>query len=81
MAAEMGILAPLIMLWIFFTVVRRGFAEGQHPLAFGCAASVLSLALHGFVDFNFHIPANMLLFVVLIAVVMVEYKRIRTEDA
>ena len=81
MAAEMGMAAPLIMLWIFFAVVRRGFAKGQHPLTFGCAAGVLSLALHGFVDFNFHIPANMLLFVVLIAVVMVEYKRIGTEDA
>ncbi|OIO37527.1 MAG: hypothetical protein AUJ75_04100, partial [Candidatus Omnitrophica bacterium CG1_02_49_10] len=81
MAAEMGIAAPFLMLWIFLAVVRRGFAKGQHPIAVGCAAGVLSLALHGFVDFNFHIPANMLLFVVLVAVVMVEYRKIGTVTA
>jgi O-antigen ligase len=65
MAAEMGVFAPLIMIWIFAVVIRDGLAKrGKSPYAFGCAIGVLSLAIHGAVDFNFHIPANMLLFTV-----------------
>ncbi|MGA2775293.1 MAG: O-antigen ligase family protein [Candidatus Omnitrophota bacterium] len=70
MAAEMGLLAPLLMLLIFATIISAGIRQGEHPLLLGCAIGVLSLALHGFVDFNFHIPANMLLFSVCAAYVM-----------
>ena len=70
MAAEMGLLAPLLMLLIFGAVIAAGIRQGSHPLVLGCAMGVLSLALHGFVDFNFHIPANMLLFTVCAAYVM-----------
>ena len=70
MAAEMGLLAPLLMLLIFATIITAGIRQGKHPLLLGCAIGVLSLALHGFVDFNFHIPANMLLFTVCAAYVM-----------
>ncbi len=73
MASEMGIFAPFIMLWIFIAVIQKGFGKKDaSPYAFGCAIGVLSLALHGMVDFNFHIPANMLLFTVWIAVIMGE---------
>ena len=34
------------------------------------AMGALSLSLHGLVDFNFHIPANMLLFTVYLAIVV-----------
>lgn len=61
MAAEMGLLAPLLMLWIFAVVVIKGLNR-KDALRIGCAAAVLSLAIHGFIDYNFHIPANMLLF-------------------
>lgn len=72
MAAEMGMAAPFIMLWIFALIIRTGFAkQGYGSLrSVGCAAGVLSLALHGLIDFNFHIPANMLLFTVYAAIVM-----------
>ena len=70
MAAEMGILAPLIMIGILFLVLKAGFRRNAGPLILGCSAGVLSLALHGFADFNFHIPANMLLLMVYIAFIM-----------
>jgi len=75
MASEMGILAPFLMLWIFFSIVRKGFMKGRHPVAAGCAAGVLSLSLHALVDFNFHIPANMILFTVLAGCVVAECKK------
>jgi len=71
MACEMGVLAPLVMLWIFLAAAGMGLA-GEKTLHYsiGCAVGVLSLALHGLVDFNFHIPANMLLFTVWIAFIV-----------
>ena len=71
-AAEMGIFAPFIMIWIFFLAVRAGLENEADPYALGCAIGVLSLALHGVMDFNFHIPSNMLLFTVWIAIIMGE---------
>jgi len=49
--------------------------KGRHPVAAGCAAGVLSLSLHALVDFNFHIPANMILFTVLAGCVVAECKK------
>lgn len=71
MAAEMGVLAPLVMWAMVFVVVHRGLFNKDAPLeTVGCATGVFSVALHGLVDFNFHIPANMLLCVVLLAFIM-----------
>lgn len=70
MAAEMGVFAPILMLLIFAAIILRGIKLGSHPLVLGSAMGILSLALHGLVDFNFHIPANMLLFTVCAAYVM-----------
>ncbi|MEW6101564.1 MAG: O-antigen ligase family protein [Candidatus Omnitrophota bacterium] len=62
MAAESGILALILMICILMALVRAGFKKQRGSLAYGCAAALLSLSLHGLTDFNFHIPANMLLF-------------------
>lgn len=70
-ASEMGVLAVFIMIWIFGTVVIKGLKSGN-PYALGCSAGILSLALHGLVDFNFHIPANMILFSVWCGIIMSE---------
>ena len=70
-AAEMGIPAALIIISLFIMVVVTGLKKGESdPYAFGCAIGVLSLSLHGLVDFNFHIPANMLLVTVYAAIIM-----------
>ena len=71
MAAEMGVVAPFIMLWLFAAIIWRGLKDaGADAVKLGCAIGILSLSLHGLIDFNFHIPANMLLFTVYAAIVM-----------
>lgn len=78
MATEMGILAPFIMLWIFIIAISTGLRKNSRSLMLGCATGILSLSLHGLVDFNFHIPANMLLFTVYLAIVMSKGETRRT---
>ncbi len=71
LAAEAGIFALLFLFWIFFIIFRKGFIEfGDEPVVLGLATGIFSLAIHGFMDFNFHIPANMLLTVVYVALIM-----------
>lgn len=73
MAAEMGILAPFIMLWLFALVISSALKRKTFKAQkLGCAMGILSLSLHGFVDFNFHILANMLLFTLYMAFVTLE---------
>jgi len=69
MASEMGVLAPVIMLWFLWLIIGKGLKKKSHPVIIGCSIGMLSLTLHGFVDFNFHIPANMALFVIYAAIV------------
>jgi O-antigen ligase len=63
-----GILAAILMSW-------RVWRSRHHPevigLALGGIVSLASLLLHSFTDFNLHIPANMLLFSVVLPLTMV----------
>ena len=70
-AAEMGVLAFFIAVWMLVALLRAGTRKKDlSPETLGCTIGVLSVALHGLVDFNFHIPANMLLCVVFAAFIM-----------
>ena len=71
MAAEMGIFALPLMLLILIRIISSGLSKAD-PIVIGCAIGMLSLSLHGFVDFNFHIPANMILAAVYAAIIMKE---------
>ena len=71
MAAEMGIFALPIMLLILVRIISSGLSKAD-PVVIGCAIGILSLSLHGLVDFNFHIPANMILVAVYAAIIMKE---------
>lgn len=64
MAAEMGVLAPFLMIVLFLLLMRPALRPGVDLATLGCSCGILSLCLHGLVDFNFHIPANMILFVI-----------------
>ncbi len=69
-AAEMGLPALLVMLWLLAAIIITGIKRSNSdPVKIGCIIGLLSLSLHGLVDFNFHIPANMLLFTVYAAIV------------
>ena len=70
-ACEMGIAALFLMLWLIAAAVKTGMREAKvGSYRVGCAIGVLSLSIHGLSDFNFHIPANMLLFTIYLAVIM-----------
>lgn len=72
-ACEMGLPGLLVMLWIIIVVIKAGVRrKGLSPERLGCVIGVLSLSLHAMTDFNFHIPANMLLFTMYLAIVMKE---------
>ena len=67
--AETGILGGLCgiaFLWLLFTGARRSFvAEQGHfstALHAGAIAAVCGILIHSFVDFNLHIPSNVILF-------------------
>lgn len=78
MAAEMGVLAPVIMIWIFLSIIMTGLnREEPSRYTTGCVIGITSLALHGIVDFNFHIPANMILFSVWAAIAVCDAHRKR----
>lgn len=82
MAAEMGIAAGIIMLWLFAMAVQIGLKRnGTLHYSAGFAIGVLSLALHGVVDFNFHIPANMLLFTVWLAFIATDSRTSNSKGA
>lgn len=73
MAADMGVAAPLIFVWIISTILSTAIRKGREdPLRWACATGVLSMSLHGIVDFNFHIPANVFIFILLSAYIMKE---------
>jgi O-antigen ligase len=89
MAAETGVFGMVFMIWVLCLVVGRALSDrdcnsdncGQpiiNSIILGCGIGMLSLAIHGMVDFNFHIPANMILFVVLAGIAEGE-KRYRGE--
>ncbi|MCK5015315.1 MAG: O-antigen ligase family protein [Candidatus Omnitrophica bacterium] len=72
---EMGVLVIPILVWGIFVILKRGFGRGRDEFLLkratrlACGVGILSLMLHGLVDFNFHIPANMIIFVCLVAIV------------
>jgi O-antigen ligase len=68
--AETGILGGvwgLIFLWLLFREARKNFQAEQSRLSravhAGGIAAVTGILVHSFVEFNLHIPANALLFV------------------
>lgn len=69
-ASEMGMPALFVMIWLLAVIVIIGLKKSNSdPVKIGCIIGLLSLSLHGLVDFNFHIPANMLLFTIYAAIV------------
>lgn len=72
-ACEMGIFALITALCLVVVVIKTGLSKSNfYSYRLGCAIGVLSLSLHALSDFNFHIPANMLLFTIYMAIIMKE---------
>nr|MBC8360787.1 O-antigen ligase family protein [Candidatus Desulfatibia profunda] len=73
--AEIGIAVIPVMLWMIIALYKKGFHKLKNPsrlirsLTLGSLAGITAILFHSVVDFNLHIPANALLFTVLVAIV------------
>jgi len=73
--ADGGVLGAIIALWFIFLVARDTVRASRHrdPLmagtALGAGGGLFALIVHSLFDFNFQIPSNALLFLVLTSVV------------
>jgi O-antigen ligase len=73
--ADAGIIGALIALWFIFLVARDILRASRHGsrvmsgMALGAGGGMFALFVHSLFDFNFQIPSNALLFLVLTAVV------------
>lgn len=77
-AAETGLVGAALLLGTIFYIVlsaylvwrERRYAEAR-ALALGGIVSIAGMGLHALTDFNLHIPANMVLFVVVLCLTLV----------
>jgi O-antigen ligase len=72
-AAELGIPAALLLFGAVFYVLlqcTRSFycsaSRSEKTVALGCFGSLSAISLHSLTDFNLHIPANALVFFVVL---------------
>lgn len=77
MAAELGLPVLILISWIIVASVWSGLREFSNSqgsfkrsILLGASIGVMSMALHSFVDFNLHIPANAIMFFTVMAIIM-----------
>jgi O-antigen ligase len=77
MTAELGLPGLFLIAWLIIVTVWSGLREFsssqgsfKRSILLGATIGVMSMAFHSFVDFNLHIPANAIMFVTLIAIIM-----------
>ena len=72
-AAEIGLASIVIIAWMIAAVYRRGFMKLKNLSrlvrggTIGALSGITAILVHSMADFNLHIPANALLFTVLVA--------------
>jgi putative inorganic carbon (hco3(-)) transporter len=73
LAADLGIPAAFVLFASIFLILARAvraflFGQGdfERVVALGCVGSIVAILLHSFADFNLYIPANALLFSVIL---------------
>jgi O-antigen ligase len=76
--AELGLISGILLIGGLLFMAVNSFLvwrERRHPevkgLAMGGIIAVVSILIHSLTDFNLHIPANMLLFTVVLSLTMV----------
>jgi len=74
--SEVGLLLIPIIVWMIIALYRRGFRKLKNPsrlvrgTTLGALSGITSILLHSISDFNLHIPANVILFTILAAIVV-----------
>ncbi len=71
--SEIGLAAIAIIVWMIAAIYRRGFKKLKNEsrlvrgITIGTLSGITAILVHSMFDFNLHIPANALLFTVLVA--------------
>ncbi len=74
--SELGLPLMAIIIWMIISLYINGFKKLKNPsrlvrgMTLGAMAGLTAILVHSISDFNLHIPANTILFVVLVAVVV-----------
>jgi O-antigen ligase len=74
--SETGLPLVVLIIWMGIALYRKGFEKLKNPsrlvraTALGAMTGITAILIHSVVDFNLHIPANAILFTVLIALVV-----------
>jgi O-antigen ligase len=74
--SEVGLPLIAIIIWMIIALYRKGFKKLKNPsrlsrwMTLGAMAGLTAILVHSISDFNLHIPANAILFVVLAAIVV-----------
>jgi len=73
---ELGLAVAAIILWIALILTRMVIRLAANPsrqvwgISLGAGIGILAIALHSFVDFNLHIPANAMVFAALLGLLL-----------
>ena len=84
-AADIGVFFIPLMLWLLFLFFRTAFAKLKSrsrqtmAISLGCMTSVVAILIHSFSDGNLHIPANVVLFIAVTALVLGRFSHIRAK--
>lgn len=88
MISETGIFVLPFIFWVIFNSLRTGITTFLHTksrfkqgVALGAVAGITAILIHSFVDFNLHIPANAILFIVLGSLLQVQSTRSKVNTA
>ena len=71
--SEVGLVLSVAMVWMIIALYRKGFEKLKNPsrlvrgTTLGAMAGITAILVHSFGDFNLNIPANAILFTVLVA--------------
>lgn len=74
--SETGLLLIPVIIWMIIALYRKGFKKLKNPsrlvraTTLGSMTGITAILFHSITDFNLHIPANTILFVVLAAIVV-----------
>ena len=74
--SETGLLLVVLIIWMGISLYRKGFEKLKNPsrlvrgTALGAMTGITAILIHSIVDFNLHIPANAILFTILVAIVI-----------
>jgi len=74
--SETGLLLIPVIIWMIIALYRKGFEKLKSPsrlvraTTLGALSGITAILFHSVVDFNLHIPANAIMFVVLAAIVI-----------